>query len=322
MGERYFIFWFYFGKEVVMEIREFELYKDAFLRYIKAERNFSEHTFRAYLGDLGQFLRFWQSMTDDEHKNLGLRTIIERYLVSLFYKKINKSSIARKFSCFTSFERFLETKGIILNLNLKRPRIDKKLPIYLSVDEIEHLLDNTNNEILPTKYPIRDKAIFELLYATGVRCSELIAIRMADIDMVARTILIRGKGKKERMVLFGQKAYEKIVEYCEKERPKIISQQEELFLNYRYEQLTSRSVQRIIRMFRSFLSIDRPLTPHKLRHSFATHLLNRGADLRAVQELLGHASLSSTEKYTHVSLENLSKMCEKIHPINSIMKKK
>lgn len=305
-----------------MEIHEFNQYKDAFLRYIKAERNFSEHTYKAYLGDLRQFVKFWQGIPVQEQKDLGLRVVIERYLVSLFYKKINKSSIARKFSCFTSFERFLETKEIILNLNLKRPRVDKKLPIYLSLEEIIHLLDDTANESLPTKYPIRDKAIFELLYATGVRCSELISIRVVDINMTERTILIRGKGKKERIVLFGQKAYQKIVEYCETERPKIENQQEALFLNYRYEKLTSRSVQRIIRMFRGFLSIDRPLTPHKLRHSFATHLLNQGADLRAVQELLGHASLSSTEKYTHVSLENLSSLCESIHPINSIMKKK
>ena len=305
-----------------MEICEFEKHKEAFLLYIKAERNFSVHTYRAYWGDLGQFVRFWQGLSFGEQKNLGLRAVIERYLVSLFYKKINKSSIARKFSCFTSFEKFLETKGITLNLNLKRPRIDKKLPIYLSVDEIVHLLDNTKNDALPTKYPIRDKAIFELLYATGVRCSELVSICIADVDMTARTILIRGKGKKERIVLFGNKAHEKIVEYFSVERPKIEDQQEHLFLSYRYEKLTSRSVQRIVRMFRGFLFIDRPLTPHKLRHSFATHLLNQGADLRAVQELLGHASLASTEKYTHVSLENLSKICETLHPINSIMEKK
>lgn len=306
---------------VFMVIKEFEQYKNDFLQYIKAERNFSDHTLRAYWCDLGQFVTFWRNL-GDEQKHCSLRTIIERYLVSLFYKKINKSSIARKFSCFTSFEKFLETKDITLNLNLKRPRIDKKLPIYLSVDEIVHLLDNTHNEALPTKYPIRDKTIFELLYATGVRCSELVSIRITDIDMNARTIRVRGKGKKERIVLFGEKAYEKIVEYCAIERPKIENQQEPLFLSYRYEKLTSRSIQRIIKMFRGFLSIDRPLTPHKLRHSFATHLLNQGADLRAVQELLGHASLASTEKYTHVSLENLSKMCETLHPINNMMKKK
>jgi len=305
-----------------MKKEEFEQHKEAFLLYLKAERYFSEHTLRAYYLDLKQFLSFWSKMTDYDLKNLGFRQIIERYLVALFYKKISKSSIARKFSCFTSFERFLEGRGIELNLNLKRPRIDKKLPIYFSVDELFHLLDSIKDESLPTKYPIRDKAIFELLYATGVRCSELVNICIKDIDMQAKTIRVLGKGKKERIVLFGFKAREKILEYYAKERPIVQNEEESLFMNYRYEKLTSRSVQRIIKMFRSFLPIERQLTPHKLRHSFATHLLNQGADLRAVQELLGHKTLATTEKYTHVSLENLSKLCEGVHPINAMINKK
>jgi len=305
-----------------MKKEEFEQHTQAFLLYLKAERNFSEHTLRAYYLDLNQFISFWSDMTDYDAHNLGLRQIIERYLVALFYKKISKSSIARKFSCFTSLERFLEPRGIELNLNLKRPRIDKKVPIYFSVEELFHLLDSIKNEALPTRYPVRDKTIFELLYATGVRCSELVNILIEDVDMDAKIIRILGKGKKERIVLFGLKAQEKIVEYYSTERPTIQSQQEPLFLNYRYEKLTSRSVQRIIKMFRAFLPIERQLTPHKLRHSFATHLLNQGADLRAVQELLGHKTLATTEKYTHVSLENLSKLCEGVHPINAMINKK
>ena len=305
-----------------MKKEEFEQHKEAFLSYLKVERNLSEHTLRAYYSDLHQFIDFWSGLPEYDVKNLGLRQIIERYLVALFYKKINKSSIARKFSCFTSFERFLANRGIELNLNLKRPRIDKKLPVYFSVDEIFHLLDTITNEALPTRHPVRDKTIFELLYATGVRCSELVNICVQDIDMDAKTIRVLGKGKKERIVLFGDKAQKKIMEYYKAERPEVENQQEPLFLNYRYEKLTSRSVQRIIKMFRSFLQIERPLTPHKLRHSFATHLLNQGADLRAVQELLGHKTLATTEKYTHVSLENLSKMCENIHPINKMINKK
>jgi len=305
-----------------MKKEEFEQHKEAFLLYLKAERHFSEHTLRAYYLDLKQFISFWSELADYDAQNLGLRQIIERFLVALFYKKISKSSIARKFSCFTSFERFLKNRGIELNLNLKRPRIDKKLPIYFSVDELFHLLDSIKNEALPTRYPVRDKTIFELLYATGVRCSELVNICIKDIDMQAKTIRILGKGKKERIVLFGLKAREKIVEYYATERPEIEDQQEPLFMNYRYEKLTSRSVQRIIKMFRSFLPIERQLTPHKLRHSFATHLLNQGADLRAVQELLGHKTLATTEKYTHVSLESLSKLCEGVHPINAMINKK
>ena len=306
-----------------MKKEEFEQHTDAFLLYLKAERNFSEHTLRAYYLDLQQFITFWEHMSAGDKKNLGLRQIIERYLIALFYKKISNSSIARKFSCFTSLERFLEKhRGVELNLRLKRPRIEKKLPVHFSIDELFHLLDSIKNEALPTKYPIRDKTIFELLYATGVRCSELVNISIADIDMQEKTIRILGKGKKERIVLFGDKAREKILEYYATERPEIHRQDEPLFMNYRYEKLTPRSVQRIVKMFRSFLPIDRPLTPHKLRHSFATHLLNQGADLRAVQELLGHKSVATTEKYTHVSLESLSKLCEGVHPINTMMKKK
>jgi len=305
-----------------MTLAKFKEKKEAFITYLEVERNYSEHTIRAYASDLQQFIVFWQNLTTQEQKKLGLRQIIERYLVSLFYKKIDKSSIARKFSCFKSFERFLRTCGIKLQLNLKRPRIEKKLPIFLSVDELFHLLDRVDDAALPSRYPIRDKAILELLYATGVRCSELVQIRLCDIDMENKTIRIKGKGKKERIVLFGSKAKDRIRDYCAKERPRPQHHDEALFFNYRLEPLTSRSVQRVIQMFRSFLDIERPITPHKIRHSFATHLLNQGADLRTVQELLGHQTLASTEKYTHVSLEDLARICDDLHPANNIFKKK
>jgi len=293
-----------------------------FHTYMRVERNLSDHTIRAYTGDLQQFMVFWDSLTGHEKELLSLKQIIERYLVSLFYKKIDKSSIARKLSCFKSFEKFLQTQDMHLKLNAKRPRLDKKLPVYLSVDEMLHLLDSVHNSELPSRFPIRDKAILELLYATGIRCSELIGIRFCDLDIPNRTILIRGKGNKERIVLFGTKAATKLSEYLNTERTQQQKYDERLFLNYRSEPLTSRSIQRIIQMFRHFLKVDRPISPHKIRHSFATHMLNQGVDLRVVQELLGHQSLSSTEKYTHVSLEKLSKMCNDIHPIHTLLPKK
>jgi len=303
-------------------LSEFKEKKEEFLTYLQIERNLSEHTLRAYNNDLQQFITFWKQLSPDDKLHLSFRRTIERYLVSLFYQKIDKSSIARKFSCFKSFEKFLKSFGIKLNLQLKRPRLDKKIPIYLSVDEIFHLLDEINNEQLPTRYPIRDKTILELLYATGVRCSELTAIRLCDIDMENKTIRICGKGKKERIVLFGQKAKEQLLSYFQYERPAWHDRQEALFLNYRHRQLTSRSIQRIVKMFRGFLKVERPITPHKIRHSFATHLLNQGVDLRMIQELLGHETLTSTEKYTHVSLQDLAKLCNSIHPINTILNNK
>lgn len=305
-----------------MNVHEFQKKKDEFLAYIKVERNLAHNTQRAYTSDLEQFIEFWKGLTQQECAVLSLRQVIERFLVSLFYKKIDKSSIARKFSCFTSLERFLRVQGIELSLQLTRPRLDKKLPIYLSQDEITLLLDEVKPEDLPTKRPYRDKAIFELLYATGVRCSELVHITMNDIDFESKTIRIFGKGRSERMVLFGDKAKSQILTYMKQERESVTSQQETLFLNYRKEQLTSRSVQRVVEMFRGFLKTGRNITPHKIRHSFATHMLNRGVDLRIVQELLGHKSLSSTEKYTHVSLAELSKTCDRIHPHNKFTKSK
>ncbi len=304
-----------------MQHPEFIQKKDEFLRYLRVERNLALNTQRAYESDLNQFVEFWAQLSEDEKQHLSCRQILERYLISLFYKKIDKTSIARKFSCFKSFEKFLRAQGIELALKLTRPRLDKKLPIFLSIEEITHLLDTVQNHELPTRRPYRDKAIFEFLYATGVRCSELINITVAHIDLQNKTVRIMGKGKRERIVLFGQKAYDRLHEYFNHERPRFLNPYDQLFLNYRNEPLTSRSVQRIIEMFRSCLKIQRPITPHKLRHSFATHLLNQGVDLRVVQELLGHKTLSSTEKYTHVSIEELSKMCNTIHPSNDLLKK-
>ena len=212
-----------------MKLEQFREKAKEFITHLEVERHLSVHTLRAYESDLHQFILFWEDLTAQEQKLLTLRQIIERYLVSLFYKNIDKSSIARKFSCFKSFTAFLRTQGITLTLNLKRPRLDKKLPVYLSVDEVFHLLDTIKDDDLPTKYPIRDKTIFELLYATGVRCSELVNIRMCDIDMHSKTIRILGKGNKERIVLFGEKAKERIVLYCSKERGDQKKQDESLF---------------------------------------------------------------------------------------------
>lgn len=304
----------------MMNIQEFKERVEHFLIHLEVEKNLAPNTIRSYAGDLHQFISFWSQMVPAQQKALTIRQIIERYLVSLFYKKMDKSSIARKFSCFKSFEKFLRAQGIILHLKLQRPRLDKKLPLYLSVEEINHLLDTVSMQDLPTKKPIRDTAIFELLYATGIRCSELTAIKIKDLDLLNKTIRIWGKGRKERIVLFGLKAQTKLQHYLTKERRATKSDLEPLFINSSNAPLTSRTIQRIIAMFRKFLTLDRRITPHKLRHSFATHLLNQGADLRMVQELLGHKTLSSTEKYTHVSLEELARMCNTIHPINTLKK--
>lgn len=302
-----------------MNWKKFKEKSEEFLIHLEVERNLSRGTLQAYGGDLRRFVKFWAA---HDTENLSLQQTIERYLVSLFYRKMSKSSIARKISCFKSFERFLRKQGIRLNLKIKRPSVEKKLPIYFSVDEIFHLLDTIKDSDMPTKSPIRDKAVFELLYATGIRCAELINIQYKDIDLVNKTVRICGKGNKERIVLFGSKAQKKLEEYLQYERPPITAPTDPLFLNSRKRQINRGSVLQIFGMFRTFLNVGRHLTPHKIRHSFATHLLNQGADLRVVQELLGHKSLSSTEKYTHVSLQRLTAICDNAHPFNAILKRK
>jgi site-specific recombinase XerD len=245
---------------------------------------------------------------------------MQRYIVSLFYKKISKTTLARKFSCLRSFQTFLQAQGIDLKINIKNPRIDRKLPIILSVDEIFFLLDDIKNEDLPTRFPCRDKCIFELIYATGVRCSELVSITINNINFAEKTIKIMGKGRKERIVLFGNKAIDMMQKYLLFERPALLKKGEErhLFLNYFGDALSTRSVQRIFEMFRHFLKLERQLSPHKVRHSFATHLLNQGADLRMIQELLGHKTIATTEIYTHITNQQLAKMCDEKHPLNNL----
>jgi len=301
-----------------MQYQEALQKKEEFLVYVQVERNLTDNTYRSYSSDLHQFFTFWNEHNQVKQQDVSIKTALEHFFVSHFYKKTQKSSIARKISCFTSFERFLKSNGININLQLTRPKVEKKLPTYLTVQEISYLLDTVKEKDLPSHRPIRDKAIFEIFYATGIRCGELTQIKLEDVNFEEKTILIRGKGRKQRYVLFGEKAKRKLLEYIHKERYLNDRASKTLFLNPQGYSLTNRTIQLIIAMFSKFLTIKKQLTPHKIRHSFATHLLNAGLDLRALQELLGHASLSSTEKYTHVTTKDLQTMYNTIHPINDM----
>ncbi|HBR70255.1 TPA: tyrosine recombinase XerC [Candidatus Dependentiae bacterium] len=301
-----------------MQLLEFKERSKEFLTYLEVQKGLSYNTTHSYELDLNQFCGFWDKT---ENKPDDLKNIIPKFFVFLFNNKIKTSSIARKVSCLKSFEKFCLTQGQKIELKLKRPKVEKKLPIYLSVDEMFHLLDKVKAEDLPTRHPLRDMAILELLYATGIRCAELTHIKLSDIDMNEKTIRIWGKGNRERIALFGEKAKQKVIIYIEKERTSVNSPEEFLFINNRNTRLSSRAIQRTLEEFRRFLKIKRPITPHKIRHTFATHLLNQGVDLRLVQELLGHKSLASTEKYTHVTIQHLTDLCNRLHPINQLLKK-
>jgi len=292
-----------------------------FIAFLEVEKNASTHTLRAYRSDLQQLMKFWTDIAkNDTSITSSFDTVIRRFIVALFYKKISKTSLSRKLSCLRSFHQFLIGVGVPVNISFKSPRLDRKLPNTLSVDEIFYLLDTLEPSQLPTRFPYRDKTIFELIYATGVRCAELVGIKLTDISMDEKCIRIMGKGKKERIVLFGNKAKAMIEKYITQERPAMLKDDTQmyLFLNFAGGQLTTRSVQRIFEMFRRFLRIDRKLTPHKIRHSFATHLLHQGVDLRMIQELLGHKTIASTEIYTHVSNTQLAQMCDNKHPLNNM----
>lgn len=304
-----------------MDIDLFQNKISEFLMFLDVEKNASKHTLRAYQGDLEQLHQFWKHLAEKEARlKTNLQKVIQRYSVSLFYRKISKTSLARKFSSLRAFINFLRNDGIDIEITLKTPRLDKKLPTTLTVDEIFYLLDSVKADDLPSKYPYRDKALFEIIYATGVRCSELVNIKLEDISFDEQAIRILGKGKKERIVLFGSKALKRMEQYLYEERPYMVKEKKSpyLFLNCNGSLLTTRSVQRVFEMFRKFLKIDRKLTPHKVRHSFATHLLSQGVNLRVIQELLGHKTLTSTEIYTHVSNKQLSKLCDEKHPLNEL----
>jgi len=298
-----------------MELNEFKERSQEFLTYLDVQKGLSEHTLYSYSLDINQLVTFWQQHNTPPQT---LQSTLQPFFVQLYNQKARASSVARKVSCLKSFEKFCLTQATRIDLKLQRPKIEKRLPVYLSVDEMFHLLDHVKPQDLPTYHPLRDIAILELLYATGIRCAELVAIKISDITMHEKTIRIAGKGNRERIALFGEKAREKIINYLERERIKPESPDEYLFINNRDNNISSRAVQRTIEVFRTFLKIKRPITPHKIRHTFATHLLNQGVDLRIVQELLGHRSLASTEKYTHVTIAHLTKLCDRLHPINQL----
>lgn len=283
---------------------------DQFLHYLSTEKNFSTHTCRAYQIDLGQFLEF---LFDRKNKKDILKVIREDirdfvgYLLKYGYER---SSTARKLSSLKSFYKFL-TRRKLISVNpvraVKTPKITKRLPGFLTQYQTQKALEITGND----ERSLRNRAIMEVLYGAGLRASELVGLNIDDIDFYNEVILVKGKGNKERIVPLGSYAQKAIKEYLAIRQDK---NNPALFLNLRGKRLTTRSVQTIVKQLVSKVAEASHTNPHTLRHSFATHLLERGADLRAVQELLGHSSLSATQIYTHLSVERLKKIYDKAHP--------
>jgi len=287
---------------------------DQFLGFLKHERNASSHTIASYKRDLSQLASYL------EEKKVGLKEIdhvvIRGFLARLHERENKKSTVARKLAAIRSFLQFCMNKKWLEDNPARAvatPKQERHVPSFLSEDEMEKFLDLPRSD---DPLDLRDKAALELLYATGMRVSELVGVNLDDVNFSERLVRVRGKGKKERIIPFGRKAEESLALYV-RVRPRINKGQIEedaLFLNFRGERLTSRSVERIVDKYLHLTALRREISPHSLRHSFASHLLSRGADLRAIQELLGHESLSTTQKYTHLDLRQLLEVYRKSHP--------
>jgi integrase/recombinase XerC len=292
----------------------------AFLDDLRDRRGASAHTVKSYRADLDQFFRFLADEWGMDPEKGTLREIdvltLRGFLAHLHGKGTARSSIARKLAALRSFFRFLTREGI-LEKNPARwiatPRQEKKIPGRLEEEEVERLL-----ECPDASHPLgrRDRALLELVYATGLRVSELVGLDLSSLELDSRLVRALGKGNKERLVPYGEPAGEAIESYLP-DRGELARRgpgTDALFLNARGGRLTVRSVHRLVRKYLNQAALRSGLSPHSLRHAFATHLLERGADLRSIQELLGHASLSTTQKYTHLTTAKLLEVYQKAHP--------
>jgi tyrosine recombinase XerC len=285
---------------------------EKFLNYLEIEKNASRHTLLNYRIDLEGFFEFLGQGASLEAVD---RFTLRRFLAYLRERHYSKRSIARKVATLRSFFKFLFREGY-LRANpaegLLSPKLDKRLPIFLAQKETADLIESVKKE---TFQELRNRAILETLYSTGIRVSELVGLNIVDVDFTAKFIKVAGKGKKERVVPIGDRALEAIRRYLSgiphKKRPAFNSA---LFLNKSGGPLSARSVRNIVKKYIRTMSIKKKVSPHTFRHSFATHLLERGADLRTVQELLGHKSLSTTQIYTHLTPERIKSVYKKAHP--------
>jgi len=288
---------------------------DSFLEHLKVVKNYSTHTLRAYAGDLVDFFGFLESENIQDIKRVN-HLNVRKYLSVLKNNDLSKSSILRRVSSIRSFFKFLIKNGFLENNPLaliRTPRREKKLPTFLNIQEVEALVNVPDDS---TFLGARDKAIFETLYSTGMRVSELTGLNVGDADLFSETLKAKGKGKKERMLPLGSYATKALKKYLDlrKTLPANKSKATALFLNKFGRRITTRSVARMLDKYIKTLGFSSKVSPHTLRHSFATHLLDQGADLRSVQEMLGHSSLSTTQIYTHITTERLKKIYEKTHP--------
>lgn len=296
-----------------------------YLNHLVAEKGASPYTVRNYTNDLignrkrGTERGFFQFLKQKKISSLEKvdKHVLRDYISWLMGQGVVKRSIARKLSAIRSFYRYLQREGFIATNPLDKassPKLDKRLPSFLTIEETVRLLEAPD---LATLQGQRDRALLELLYASGLRVSELVSLNLEQIDLDTNEIRVRGKGSKERVVLIGRPAAQRLTAYFNQGRPQLLGQKKNnaVFLNRYGERLPARRIQKILAKYAKVAGIDKWVHPHLLRHTFATHLLDGGADLRVVQELLGHAQLSSTQVYTHVSQSRAKKIYLAAHPM-------
>jgi integrase/recombinase XerD len=287
-----------------------------FVHFVAVEKGYSEHTVAAYHSDLRQFLTHLASKGVSSWQDVG-RTHILNYILYLKNRDYASSTIARKVAAVKSFFQFLTTEGVLKEpptAAVNSPPVDKPLPHPLSPEEMARLLAEPAKSNTPKAS--RDWALLELMYATGMRASEVIGLEMDAVDLKAGTVRCMGKGNKERILPLYERAREAIKVYVERGRAKLLQGRDEtaLFVNHRGHPLTRQGLWLIVKEYATAADIERKVTPHTLRHSFATHMLDGGAGLRAVQQLLGHANISSTQVYTEVSTRRKRAAYDRAHP--------
>ena len=282
----------------------------SFLDYLYIEKGLSQNTVKAYKVDLIAFMSWITDHTNSDIKNIK-EDSINKYISYLFETKLKSSSVNRKISSIKSFYLFLIKKSIVATSPISEvisPKQEKYLPSSMSEDEVDKLLNSPDSNI---KIEKRDKAMIEMLYATGMRISELVNLKITDVDMQRCVVKVLGKGSKERLIPFGEEAYEALNNYLS-DRDE--SSSKEVFLSNRKTKISRVAFWHRIKFYLVRENLKQTISPHTLRHAFATHLLNRGADLRSVQLLLGHSDLSTTQIYTHIAKQRLSDVLKKHHP--------
>ncbi|ACI20348.1 MULTISPECIES: tyrosine recombinase XerC [Thermodesulfovibrio] len=293
-----------------------QFYITNFLNHIKLQKGDSSHTLRAYKNDLEEFFNF-AKVEPEKVEPIVIRGFISEQIL----KGKSKTTVARKLSTLRSFFSYLYSEGFI-KINPARVvssvKIKRALPKFLTVDDAFKLVEAPSEDKFTVQ---RDKAILELFYSSGIRVSELCGLNLEDLDLKEGLIKVRGKGKKERIVPVGQKAKEALKKYLAirqilRIKKKLSLDETPLFINNRGQRISDRQVRRIVEKYAKFIGVLEKIGPHTLRHTFASHLLMEGADLRVIQELLGHASLSTTQIYTHVDLKHLIEVYDKSHPLS------